>query len=353
MKTKKRFASSNLADILKHARSIKISNRDKFIIFSDLHMGNGGRMDDFLSNHRLFSYVLSNYYLQKGYGLILNGDVEELQKFNLQGVQSYWQSMYAVFREFEKHKRLFKLLGNHDDGLQFHKNNRFAFELHEAVKLVYGKNTIFVFHGHQASFFYEKFNTIIRFFLRVFANPLHIKNYSVAGDNKKKHRLEKKAYRFARNKKIIAVIGHTHRPLFESQSKVEAYRKKIDELCREYPKQNTKQQKHTQILIDNLKDELIKLTLKKKNYIPSIYDTHLIVPCLFNSGCVIAKRGITGIEIAGGEIALVHWFDKEVSKKYLNDPLITAEQLKKSNYHKAVLEKEQLNYIFTRIKLLT
>ncbi len=353
MKTNKRFASSNLADILKQALSIKISDRDKIIIFSDLHMGNGSSMDDFLNNNKLFSYILTHYYLRQGYTLILNGDIEELQKFNLKSVQDFWQPMYSVFREFDKRKRLFKMLGNHDDGLQFYKNNRFVFDLHEAISLKYKKNTIFIFHGHQASLFFEKFNNIIRLFLRVFANPLHIKNYSVAGDNKKKHRLEKRVYHFARNRKIISIIGHTHRPLFESLSKVEAYRKRIDELCREYLKQNSKQKKKTQQLIDVLKSELIKITSKKKNYIPSIYDTHLVVPCLFNSGCVIAKRGITGIEINRGEIALVHWFDKTTSKKYLNDPLIPSQQLKHSNYHRAVLEKEQLSYIFTRIKLLT
>ena len=353
MKTKKPFASSNLADILTQAPVIKISKRDKFIVFSDLHMGNGSRMDDFLNNYTLFSYVLGNYYLRKGYCLILNGDVEELQKFNLKAVQSFWEPMYSLFRQFDKRKRLFKLLGNHDDGLQFYKSNRFVFKLYEAIKLVYEKNTIFVFHGHQASFVFEKFNNIIRFFLRVFANPLHIKNYSVAGDNKKKHRLEKKAYRFARANKLISLIGHTHRPLFESLSKVEAYRRKIDELCREYPAQNKKQQKNTQAIINSLKDELIRATSKKMNYIPSIYDTHLTVPCLFNSGCVIAKRGITGIEIAGGEIALVHWFDRKVSTKYVDDPLTPAEQLDKSSYYRVVLKKEQLNYIFIRIKVLT
>jgi UDP-2,3-diacylglucosamine pyrophosphatase LpxH len=353
MKNNQRFAAGNLADILKHAHSEKVSDRDRYIIFSDLHMGNGSSMDDFLHNFKLFSYVLKHYYLRRKYRLILNGDVEELQKFNLKGVQCYWQPMYDLFREFSKRKHLLKLLGNHDDGLQFYKHNRFAVELHEAVRLSYNKETIFIFHGHQASFFYEKLNNIIRFFLRVFANPLHIKNYSVAGDNKKKLRLEKRVYDFARNHKIITVIGHTHRPLFESLSKVEEYRIKIDALCREYTRQKPGQKKQTQEVIDILKEELISITAKKKNYIPSIYDTHLTVPCLFNSGCVIAKRGITGIEIAGGSIALVHWFDNRVSERYVNDPLIATERLDKSSYYRAVLKKEPLNYIFSRIKLLT
>jgi UDP-2,3-diacylglucosamine pyrophosphatase LpxH len=350
---KQPFALKNLSTILGQAPAIKISDQDRYIIFSDLHMGNGSSMDDFLKNHLLFIHSLTNYYLRRGFTLVLNGDIEELQKFNLKAVQSFWQPLYALFQEFNERKRLFKLLGNHDEQLQFCKNPRFAFDLHEAIKLIYKKYTLFVFHGHQASFIFEKFNHIIRFFLKIFANPLHIKNYSVAGDNKKKYRVEKRAYHFARSKKIISIIGHTHRPLFESLSKVEALRKKIDELCREYAEKNSRQQKQARNIINKLKYELINTTSRKKNYLPSIYDSHLVVPCLFNSGCAIGKRGITGIEITGGEIALVHWFDKKVNKKYLNDPLILSERLNNSNYYRAVIKKEQLSYIFTRINLLT
>ncbi len=353
MKTKNHFVSGNLIDIFHQAEPVKISNRDKIIIFSDLHMGNGGPADDFLKNSGLFQYVLEHYYLKRRFHLILNGDVEELQKFNLKAVLQRWQSVYTLFRGFDRKKRLFKLLGNHDDGLQFYIPVRDHFKLYEALRLEYKHKHLFVFHGHQASIVYEKFNNIIRFFLKVFANPLHIKNYSVAGDNRKKNRLEKRVYGFARSNKIISLIGHTHRPLFESLSKLEAYRQKIDELCREYPRQSSKARAETKNVLDTLKNELENMAITKENYIPSIYDQHLVVPCVFNSGCVIGKRGITGIELTGGEIALVHWFDRRVSTKYIHDPLVKSERLGGSGYYRAVLKREQLDYIFTRIELLT
>jgi predicted phosphodiesterase len=353
MKTEKHFASGNLADILQEARPVRITDRDKIIIFSDLHMGNGGPADDFLKNSELFQYILEHYYLKHGFRLILNGDVEELQKFNLKAVLQRWQPVYALFRRFDRKKRLFKLLGNHDDGLQFYIPVRDHFALYEALRLEYKQKDLFVFHGHQASIVYEKFNNIIRFFLKLFANPLHIKNYSVAGDNRKKNRLEKRVYAFARAGKIIALIGHTHRPLFESLSKIEAYRQKIEDLCREYPRQSSKMKAETKQVLSILKNELENTAITKKNIIPSIYDRHLVVPCVFNSGCVIGKRGITGIELSGGRIALVHWFDRKVTTKYMHDPLIKSEPLDKSGYYRAVLKKEQLDYIFTRIELLT
>jgi UDP-2,3-diacylglucosamine pyrophosphatase LpxH len=353
MRHNNRFAATNLSDILHQAESVKISGRDRIIIFSDLHMGNGGPTDDFLKNSELFLYVLRHYYLRRRFHLILNGDVEELQKFSLKQVLTRWQPVYDVFHQFNRKKRLFKLLGNHDDGLQFYTPSPGSFKLHEALRLEYKHNNLFVFHGHQASLLYEKFNTLVRFFLRVFANPLHIKNYSVAGDNRKKDRLEKRVYEFARRKKTIALIGHTHRPLFESLSKFETYRRKIEELCREYPHQNKKERRGTRRIIDTLKNELEKMHVNKKNYLPSIYDAHLVVPCVFNSGCVIGKRGITGIELAGGKISLVHWFNREVSTRYLHDPLVNVERLGSSGYYRAVLKKEPLDYIFTRIELLT
>lgn len=43
--------------------------------------------------------------------------------------------------------------------------------------------------------------------------------------------------------------------------------------------------------------------------------TFFNIPCLFNSGCVIGKRGVTAPEIEEVNIRLVHWFDSRISKK--------------------------------------
>ena len=100
MRHNNRFAATNLSDILHQAESVKISGRDRIIIFSDLHMGNGGPTDDFLKNSELFLYVLRHYYLRRRFHLILNGDVEELQKFSLKQVLTRWQPVYDVFHQF-------------------------------------------------------------------------------------------------------------------------------------------------------------------------------------------------------------------------------------------------------------
>ena len=82
------------------------------------------------------------------------------------------------------------------------------------------------------------------------------------------------------------------------------------------------------------------------------YNTIFHIPCLFNSGCVIGKRGITCLEIEDGQIRLVHWFDKNVSKKYLTKSGYEPEQLGDSDIYRMVINAESLDYIFTRINFL-
>ena len=77
-----------------------------------------------------------------------------------------------------------------------------------------------------------------------------------------------------------------------------------------------------------------------------------MVPCIFNSGCVIGKKGITAIEITKGKIALVHWFDRRKSQKYLDYNGYVPVQLGDSEYYRVVFKEDDLNYIFARIKLL-
>jgi hypothetical protein len=97
------------------------------------------------------------------------------------------------------------------------------------------------------------------------------------------------------------------------------------------------------------------------------------VPCLFNSGCAVGKRGFTALEIEDERIALVHWFDRRRSDRHLRrapgptgvfgvsdvgleetpdrSPL-PPEQLGDSDFFRLVLNRDSLDYIFTRIRLL-
>ena len=85
--------------------------------------------------------------------------------------------------------------------------------------------------------------------LKFVAVPLRIKNYSVAHNKTKKSHVEKMAYDFARSKHIVSIIGHTHRPLFESFSKLDSLKFRIESKLREYQTASPKRKAELEKLI--------------------------------------------------------------------------------------------------------
>lgn len=353
MESQKTFKA--LEQIYQASPEIFLQKKDKYVIFSDLHMGNGRGNDDFKPNSQLFEYVLKNYYLEKDYNLILNGDVEELQRFDLAHIYQQWKGIYQLFDEFKRANRFYKIVGNHEIGLLSHEYEEGPYPLHQGLILNYKKHKIFIFHGHQASQKYNLQNALIGYTLRYIANPLGIKNYSVSHSSRKKYKIEKNVYDFSTRKKVVSIIGHTHRPLFESLPKFDRIKYKIEELCREYSARELNEDGRIKKVIGLLKNELTKIyDNENREYLfdPYLYNSVIHVPCLFNSGTVIGKRGITCLEISNGKIRLVHWFDKKISKKYLNHTGYEPQPMDHTDYFRMMINKEKLNYIFARIDLL-
>jgi predicted phosphodiesterase len=332
-----------------------ISKKDKIIIFSDLHLGNGKSGDDFAHNGDFFHHLLKNYYYPRGYHLVLNGDVEELHKFSLKEIRASWGYLYKILEKFQLRQGLTKLQGNHDFNLYKKKEFLLKLPVTGACKLNYKGNIIFIFHGHQAEYFFRFIQSITAFIVRFVAHPLGIKNYSVAFNSRRRYQVEKRIYNFARKHKILAVIGHTHRPLFESLSKIDSLKFKIERYCRIYPAAESGRQKELEKLIEKFKSELEKLlqSKKRKSHEENLYARIPMVPCLFNSGCCIGKNGITAIEIKEGYIELVYWFDNKRSGKYFDFGEYRPTRFGRSDYWRVSLNKESLEYVFTRIKLLS
>jgi len=353
---------------------------ERLLIVSDLHLGNGGSRDDFRRNAPLFEAALRRYYLPAGFALVLNGDIEELQRFPLAEVRRAWREVFELFAEFRRGAGLFKIYGNHDFVLSLREDPFPADELLEGLRLTRDGQSLFVFHGHQASLFQERFMSLSALALRYVATPLGFRSYSTSHDSRRQFRVERRVYTFASAGKLISLIGHTHRPLFESVSKIDVLRFRIEQLCREYAEAKLRKRPALEEEIRRSKAELERLYEVKGEipHTPGLYNSRFLVPCLFNSGCGVGKRGFTALEIRDGEIALVHWFERQRGSQHFRAAIGgTAgtgeadhaartggrsgqagrppypEQLGDSEYFRVVLNEDTLDYIFTRIRLLS
>ena len=321
------------------------------VIFSDLHMGDGGRHDDFRHNSSMFAAALTDYYMPRGHTLVLNGDVEELQRFRYGRIEERWRGVYEVFDAFCAEGKLFKIEGNHDEGIGEIQDR---YPIRKSLLLVSCPRPILLFHGHQASFYFEKFNTLIGYSLRYIAKPLGIKNYSVAHDSLKKFQTEKRVYDFSNGQGVVSVIGHTHRPLFESLSKRDSLKYTIERDIRSYLAADTETRVLLEERIRESHRELEEYISKggRDSLATNLY-SDVVIPSLFNSGCVIGKRGFTGIELSRDRMKLVHWFDPSVTGRRIVEETDDFERLGSTGYYRLVLKVESLEYICARIGLLT
>jgi len=339
-------------NLVKKAPTDKLETGKRYVILSDLHMGDGGSRDDLKPNQEIVETALEQFYLPNNYTLILNGDIEDLNKFNYPAIRKAWPKLYNLFDHVAQDNRLRKIIGNHDLSLLNVKD--YPYPLIHGLNIVKNETTICVFHGHQASKLFSNFDYISEFIVRYMAKPLHIKNASVAHHSKRRFSVERKIYRAARDMGILAIIGHTHRPLFESLSKYDSLRWSIEELLREYAVADPDRRIQIRALIDLYRSELERISKngKRKEISRSLYSTDaLLVPCLFNSGCATGKQGITAIELDGDSISLVHW-----SQEGKNRPYIEKEALYRDRIDQGIirytLKSDNLEQIGMRISLL-
>lgn len=349
----------HLEKLLTTARPIRLDRNSRVLIISDLHMGNGGRRDEFRRNADLVRSVLGQYYLPEKYSLVLNGDVEDLFKFPLESIAGRWRDIFDLFVRFQQNGFFWKIFGNHDGDLFEEKENgyRLAGHLLESIKFQYGEEILLLFHGHQASILlwetYPMVSHAVILFLRYIAKPLGIRNFSMAYNSRRRFAIEKSIYEFSNHAKIVSIIGHTHRPLFESLSKVDHLNYQIEDLCRAYPSSGEAERQAIREHITALKEELTACFRQGKRIgLRSGLYNNITIPSVFNSGCLIGKRGITALEIDGDRIRLVYWFNGKQSRKYRSDRSTRPQQLGSSNYYRIVLNEDSLDYIFTRIHLL-
>ncbi|MDR0322037.1 MAG: serine/threonine protein phosphatase [Treponema sp.] len=332
---------------------LDISKSGKVLIISDLHMGTGSR-DDLYHNGEMLTCLLEEYYFVNGWILVLNGDIEELQRFSLDYIREKWAGLYRVFNLFAAENRLYKIVGNHDEQLILRKNPSYPYQIHNVIKIETGIVPAYVYHGHQLSAIYVRFNRFLGIIIRYLLTPFGIKNITDSRNPHKRFHVEKKAYAFSLKNNCLSIIGHTHRALFESLGRFDYIKFEIERLCQSYPASKGEDRSRIENEVTALRKELGKLKRKERRDVlrQSLYGDELPVPCLFNSGCTLGKKGLTAIEMTNEDIALVYWFTEGKSKKFVTRGGYEIVGIPGRPYHRAVLNQNRLDYINARIRLL-
>ena len=305
----------------------------RFAIFSDHHKGNRDGADDFLICERAYNAALA-YYNCLGYTLAVLGDVEELWEEWPENVLKAYPHTFELERKFHLEGRYLRFWGNHDDAWSHPDlveqwlrpafggdplNVRESLILHvrdgeEELGI------LFLVHGHQGIFnSAERLTRFSKFTLRYFWRPFQrLTKYSPntpAKDFVLRFAHDSAMYLWSESRqKVVLIAGHTHRPVFKSESREEIVRKALTEAELELTKHpdNARSQQQVAELAAELEWTLAQNQLSPKN-IPII---EFKKPSYFNTGCCAFVDGdITGLEISEGEIRLVRWPDDEDAPK--------------------------------------
>ncbi len=351
MKFKDFFKS--FEEFLKAIPSEELRDEGRYVFLSDLHLGNGGKRDDLERNRELVMDSLSRWYLERGYTLVLNGDIEDVHKFKLEDIRKAWPEFFAILDAFAAAGRLRKIVGNHD--LALVREEGYPYPLSHGLRLTRRGKTIAVFHGHQASRFFVHYDYVSHFVIRYLAKPLRIRNTSISSDVRYRFKTEKRIYKASKKLGMISITGHTHRPLFDSLSKHESLRWAIEEKLAEYAEAEGPRRDAIAAIVRTYRKELRRLSDDGVKYSlsRSLYEKRdVLIPSLFNSGCATGKKGYTAIEISGPSIELVHWGSAETSRGYISEASLESEGIEGSPWRRFVLRRDSLDRVFARIELL-
>lgn len=295
----------------------RLAGASGFVVFSDLHKGAGDGADDFRNAKPAYIKALK-YYREKDYRLVLDGDVEDIWESDLSAILDTHPETFVEEAEFHRRGRLIRIIGNHDNywlvksrvekvlgalfpSLLMRRELLLEIPLNDRLAL-----RILVVHGHEAtldSYYLAGLAQVaVKVFWRVFQNLTGkgrtrlSKNYALIAGH------DTRLYRWTcRHAGLILVAGHTHRPVWCSQTHLE---KLLHALRRLQSRALQGACAATDTRIQKLRDEIGK----RLREAPPSGDTVKTRPSYFNAGCCSFEDGdITGIEIDAKEIRLVKW----------------------------------------------
>lgn len=289
----------------------------KLVLFSDLHRGARDGADDFQRCERAYNAALA-YYYPAGYTLCLLGDAEDLWECKPSTVVAKYQHSFELEGKFEKAGRYIRIVGNHDDlwndpkavqrylgpfGLGAPALRSLRIEVQDDGTRL---GELFLLHGHQGTTDSDKLSGVSRLFVRyVWRNVQRLTRIPStrpvpSEDWALRQAHDASIYRWALSKRqdgMILFAGHTHRPVFKGESKVDRLTRKIAELT---------QAPGTPDTLEKLRALEAELEWVRASEFQTPPTLKMETPCYFNTGCSSFGDGdVTGIEIADGQIKLI------------------------------------------------
>jgi predicted phosphodiesterase len=300
----------------------------KIVIFSDHHKGSRDGADDFRICERAYNAALA-YYYRLGYTLVVLGDVEELWEQGAKPVLRAYAHTLELETKFHQDGRYLRFWGNHDDAwchpdLVEHMLapalGGGPLSVRESLIIHFRDGDVelgrlFLIHGHQGTFDADRIAPIARLFVRYIWRPIQrltkISLNTPAKDFQLRHAHDSAMYFWSEaQQKVILIAGHTHRPVFKSESHEVIVRKALSEA--EETLANDPDNLELQVQTADLAAQLEWVLAQNQQSPADLPVIELKKPSYFNTGCcAFADGDVTGLEIVDGEIRLVRWPDDE------------------------------------------
>lgn len=207
---------------LESARELVIGPESKLVMFTDLHVSDGGPADDFKLNANLLAGRMVPYYKQNGYRGIYT-ELLELWESSWKKIMAYAPN-HAVLWGLAELNRPFYIPGNHDAKAWKIKHGILSkMIICEALKLidVEGRVIALIFHGYEADWWncggIQTKLVVVPVVKWIWPMMQQLGAKSEPPFSPRRHRekvtgLEKHYSRTAKEEEIIVLVGHTHVP---------------------------------------------------------------------------------------------------------------------------------------------
>ncbi|NBH83591.1 serine/threonine protein phosphatase [bacterium C-53] len=224
--------SRRLDRVYEKAPVLTFPDYARLVFMSDCHRGVGNGNDNFEQNQNL-CFAALQYYYANGFTYFELGDGEELwENRSLSKIVETYGNIYWFLREFYRRNRLYMIYGNHDYAKhkpKYVRKNYASFyndctnrweelfpdlKICEAYRVRIMDTEIFLLHGHQCDLLNDYLHVFTKWMVRYVWGPLEMIGLKAPAGPTESHRKaekgEKRFLRFAKDKNIYVLCGHTH-----------------------------------------------------------------------------------------------------------------------------------------------